>query len=79
MGMFDRIIFKCPKCNQDIEEQSKAGVCLLYNYTQEAVPLDIARDILNSDVYCENCKESFVVTAKDFFPPPDIAMELRKK
>jgi hypothetical protein len=79
MGMFDRIIFQCPKCNQGIEEQSKAGECLLYDYTQDAVPMNIARNILNNDVYCENCKETFVIVAKDFFPPPDIEMELRKK
>lgn len=79
MGMFDRIIFTCPNCKKDIEEQSKAGECLLYEYTQIAVPLSIASDILNNEVYCEGCKETFVVTAKDYFPPPDIEMQLSKK
>lgn len=79
MGMFDRIIFTCPNCGKEIENQSKAGVCLLYDYNQDAVPLAIASDILNDDMYCENCKQTFVVVAKDYFPPPDIKMELRKK
>jgi hypothetical protein len=79
MGMFDSIIFKCPNCGQDIEDQSKAGECLLYQYDQSAVPLKIAGDILNDEMYCENCKETFVVGAADYFPPPDIKMKLLKK
>lgn len=79
MGMFDIIRFTCPNCNKAIEEQSKAGKCLLYDYNQDAVPLQIAGDILNAELHCENCKETFVVVASDYFPPPDIKMELRKK
>ena len=30
MGMFDSLIVKCPNCNEQVEFQSKAGGCNLY-------------------------------------------------
>lgn len=79
MGMFDSIMFTCPKCKEQIEEQSKAGECLLRVYEESAVPLDIAGDIVNSELYCDNCKESFVITADNIPPPVTIQMKLVKK
>jgi hypothetical protein len=79
MGMFDRIIFKCPKCNYEIEEQSKAGDCLLRDYSQDAVPLAVAGNIIDGEVYCENCKEHFVIAADNIPPPATIQMRLTKK
>lgn len=79
MGMFDRIWFTCPNCGKPIEEQSKAGECLLLDYNQTGVPLKIASAILNSEVHCDGCKETFVIVAKDYFPPLDIEMKLVKK
>jgi len=32
MGMFDYVYFKCPKCKEIAEEQSKAGDCDLKRY-----------------------------------------------
>jgi len=32
MGMFDYTYFKCPKCKEIVEEQSKAGDCSLNRY-----------------------------------------------
>lgn len=79
MGMFDRILFTCPNCQATIEEQSKAGDCLLIDYNQNAVPLQIAGDIVDSELYCESCKETFVITADNIPPPTTIQMKLVKK
>lgn len=32
MGMFDYITLECPWCKKEVEEQTKAGPCLLKNY-----------------------------------------------
>lgn len=63
MGMFDRIIFTCPNCNNRIEEQSKAGTCSLYEFSENAVPMAIAGDILHNRVVCENCNEQYIIGA----------------
>jgi uncharacterized protein YbaR (Trm112 family) len=79
MGMFDRIWFTCPNCRELIEEQSKAGDCLLRDYDQKAVPLPIAGAIVDSELYCNSCKETFVIKAANIPPPTTIEMTLVKK
>jgi DNA-directed RNA polymerase subunit RPC12/RpoP len=32
MGMFDYVYYRCPKCKEVVEEQSKAGSCSLIRY-----------------------------------------------
>lgn len=53
MGMFDSVIAVCPKCNKEVEFQSKAGECLLRNYSANSVPPDIAQDIEGDTSPCE--------------------------
>lgn len=64
MGMFDTVIFRCPKCNgATIFEQSKAGECLLIDYNSNEVPTEIALDILGNKVWCEKCNETFEIVS----------------
>ena len=55
MGMYDYVIFKCPSCGKEIAEQSKSGVCMLRNYSQHKVPVEVAIG-LDDETYCSNCK-----------------------
>lgn len=64
MGMFDSIIFFCPDCNTEIEEQSKSGDCLLKNYHHKSVPANIAMDIVDNTVICPSCKKRFIISGK---------------
>jgi len=42
MGCFDTIIFDCPSCGYTLYAQSKSGDCLLFDYYNTSVPLDVA-------------------------------------
>jgi hypothetical protein len=70
MGMFDKIIFTCPNCQNPIEEQSKAGKCSLYEFSADAVPMAIAGDILHNAVRCDNCKEEYIIGAAESIDIP---------
>lgn len=61
MGCFDSVNFFCPKCQKIIEVQSKAGNCSMLTFSSIEVPLDIAHDIIDTLVYCDNCKNSFQI------------------
>lgn len=65
MGMFDRVMFRCPNgCEDPVEVQSKAGTCTLASISALRVPWDIATDIVGDHVYCESCRHSFTVRRK---------------
>ncbi len=53
MGMFDSVWAKCPKCDKDVEFQSKAGECCLIDYTSDSVPAVIAADIAGESNTCQ--------------------------
>ena len=57
MGMFDRVWVSCPKCGAQVEFQSKAGECILKDYTLNDVPPEIREDIVGEMEFCENCEE----------------------
>lgn len=78
MGMFDTIHARCPKCGHDITTQSKAGDCLLRDYSTERLPAIIAADIEGEIMHCEGCDETFKLTtgnpewrARMFLTPED--------
>ena len=62
MGMFDRVWVKCPECGKEVEFQSKAGECVLADYTLDNVPLKIGVGLINEKEECENC--GYIVTIK---------------
>lgn len=61
MGMFDSVWFKCPKCGNQVEKQSKAGECVLKNISPDDVPVDIAVDINGDILCCEECDKTFTI------------------
>jgi uncharacterized protein YbaR (Trm112 family) len=56
--MFDSFIVKCPKCNHDLEFQSKSGPCALYVY-RDFCPPDIAIGIDGDIVECQFCERRY--------------------
>lgn len=52
MGMYDSVIAWCPKCNAELEYQSKSGSCCLNSYTSMAVPIEVAMGCEGDVAYC---------------------------
>ena len=66
MGMFDSVWVRCPKCDNNMEFQSKAGVCEMREYCEgDAVPMVVASDVLEDVRRCE-CGENIKPVL--FFP-----------
>lgn len=70
MGMFDSVYFKCPNCGEEIEEQSKAGECILHNYDPDSVPYEIAINLNNEKSKCYECGKEFVIKVDGMIEPP---------
>jgi len=64
MGMFDTIRIKCPKCGNYIEEQSKAGDCLLNTYDLEEAPVALIQDVSGIEYECNSCKCKLIVLSE---------------
>ena len=62
MGMFDTVVIDCPKCSTGkIEFQSKAGECVLAEYSIDEVPPDIAGDVIGTQSSCGECDSPFIM------------------
>lgn len=57
MGMFDSVYASCPRCDESVEFQSKAGECRLSGYSPNSVPIVIALDLHNSSKTCPKCNK----------------------
>jgi hypothetical protein len=57
MGMFDRVWVSCPKCNEKIEYQSKAGNRGLNDYTLADAPAAVLGCLAGDKEVCPNCHE----------------------
>lgn len=55
MGMFDSVYVRCPRCNEPVEFQSKAGDCRLAGYSPNAVPMAVALDLDGATTTCGKC------------------------
>lgn len=55
MGMFDTVAFRCPKCYEPVEVQSKAGRCSFDHHESTRVPVEIAKDINGTTFKCTGC------------------------
>lgn len=55
MGMFDSVICRCPKCDEPVEFQSKAGPCSLATHYPDHVPTIIALSINGHVRACDKC------------------------
>lgn len=58
MGIFDSVYARCPRCNEPVEFQSKAGDCRLAGYSPESVPMAIALDLDDEWTNCPKCNHS---------------------
>jgi len=79
MGMFDRIILKCPNCNGFIEFQSKGGECILNEYTLKNVPWNVILSINKELVKCPKCSKNIKLEITNLPKKPIIKLELTKK
>lgn len=61
MGIFDTVYFKCPKCDAEIEEQTKAGDCGMRSYNCDSVPHEIGHDLVGIEIRCLECETLFQV------------------
>jgi endogenous inhibitor of DNA gyrase (YacG/DUF329 family) len=77
MGMFDRIWATCPECGTGVEFQSKAGECVLHDYSRTEVPPEIAHDIDQERERCPQCDTIVQLYIEDE-PPKTIWMKVRK-
>lgn len=55
MGMFDWVRARCPECGGEIEEQSKAGPCILADYTLDNAPASVLEDMAREEWFCTAC------------------------
>lgn len=53
MGMYDSVYARCDNCGTSLEFQSKAGDCILSQYTSDDVPIEIALDISGEEQQCD--------------------------
>ena len=67
--MFDRVMFVCPNCGEQLEAQSIAGSCTMETYTSHAVPLKVADSIIGVEMYCVDC-ESYLEIQEGRKPLP---------
>ena len=54
MGLFDSVYFTCPNCKTEIEVQSKALDPCMYVFPPEAVPIEIANEIIGDHYPCSS-------------------------
>lgn len=55
MGMFDSYYARC-KCGGKAEFQSKAGDCVLAEYSRyKEPPADVAADLIGQEAACDRC------------------------
>ena len=64
MGMYDSVIIDCPYCGENLEFQSKAGLCELQAFSSRDVPPDIAEDLINTEQECKCGKILKLLTDK---------------
>lgn len=69
MGLYDSIWIRCSNCGSAVEFQSKVGDCILKDYDEDEVPLEIAKSI---DGDTRRCKCGNVVRAKVVYVPATV-------
>lgn len=57
MGMFDSVHVRCPRCQSEVEFQSKAGACDLRDFTLETAiqDLEVLADVSRKEKICGGC------------------------
>lgn len=66
MGVYDSVLFRCPRCQAEIEYQTKAGDCHLKDYDMAVVPVKIAVAIEGDPIVCPHCSNQFTIAVDAF-------------
>jgi hypothetical protein len=76
VGMFDYVVFTCPKCGAKNEDQTKSADCLL-NVYEIAPEMDtqIASMLQGDILRCSTCKTMFIL---DVDIPETVKTNLRE-
>lgn len=61
MGMYDIIVFSCPFCGAQIEEQTKADLCELRRYYLGNIPPAAAGSLHNQTGWCSVCERKYKI------------------
>lgn len=73
MGIYDTLNFTCPACGKETFQQSKAGKCILADYTLNNAPLltiaDIHDDGKNGKLYCVHCSTELELEVRFMVTP----------
>jgi len=69
MGCYNTLIFKCPSCGSDIEEQSKGGSCTLSTYEAIEAPLGDLVYVEDEIIYCDKCKRKYQIKKQKIIQP----------
>lgn len=76
MGMFDTVVFTCPKCGDSVEEQTKIGECYLAKYDSNHVPPFISQHLEGEITWCQGCGTQF--TMHQLVKPNTVPMYLKE-
>ena len=79
MGMFDRILLKCPNCEETLEFQSKGGECILKKYNEKNVPWDVALLVNGEIVKCPKCSKNIKLKISNLPLKPKIRLQITKE
>ena len=66
MGSFDTLHITCPNCGKIHPVQSKAGKCMMHDYTPQDAPLAIIAEFAGEHIQCENCDTIYRVSVQHF-------------
>ncbi len=73
MGLYDTIYFKCKRCGETIDKQTKHGECLLSTFDSREVPTEIARCVIGDFVKCNKCNTKHEIVST---PPSVMKLDL---
>lgn len=76
MGVYDTIYFKCPKCGEEINAQSKSGECLLKNYPNTDVPISVAYDANRHAPFKCDCGAVWLFDTSQFRLPKKVNLNI---
>lgn len=67
MGLPDSIWIPCPQCGTSLEYQSKAGECILADFTLKNAPTEMLIDIEGDKAWCSKCQKAYTVVNNPSF------------
>jgi len=69
MGCFDELVITCPSCGGQAVFQSKAGSCVMAEFTLDTVPPEVAGDLNEEYSECEGCGNPVVLRTQVIVTP----------